>query len=140
MASVPRDEWSGWATYERSDERDARGRRTLLHRTYHAPAVDPLPAVAIADTSDDVPRLVPAALQTAIAYDDQVYIAEGLRFLQAPVNGQRLDYIQRTLHEEGPQDIAAHYGVTCQTVQQALKRTRQRVQRWSQEISYAAAD
>src|SRR5712691_13404402 len=43
LASVPREEWSGWVTYERSEERDEGGRRKLLRRVVHAPAIEPLP-------------------------------------------------------------------------------------------------
>jgi DNA-directed RNA polymerase specialized sigma24 family protein len=48
--------------------------------------------------------------------------------------------MQRTLHGEWPRKIAAQYGITFQTVHKALKRTQQRVRRWAEEVSYAAAD
>ena len=140
MALVVRREWSGWAIYERSEERDPSGRRKLLRRTFYTPALEPLPPDEIDDTTEDSPTQTPPALRTIVPYEDLVAIAEGLRFLYTHVTGKRLAYLQRTLQEEEPQEIATHYQVTRQTVQNALQRTRQQVTAWANEVSYAAAD
>ena len=140
MATVPREEWSGWVTYERSEERDGTGRRKLLRRAVHAPAIEPLPAIEIDDESDGWPTLTPQALQTCVPYETRVYIQEGLKYLRANADARRRAIIHYTSQDEGPQEIAARYRTSYQNIQKTLQRTQQRVQRWSQETSHAAAD
>jgi hypothetical protein len=77
MALVVRREWSGWGIYERSEARDPSGRRKRIRRTFHTPALEPLPPDELDDTTEASPTQTPRALQTTVPNDDSVYGREG---------------------------------------------------------------
>lgn len=137
MPSVARREWAG--CIQRTYTGSKRERR-VTSTTYHYPHFSELPVDA--STQEDGARIapVPEPFLRPPTQDMRVFLDECLVYVREHARSKEQVYLWHSLDGDTSGEIGRQHGITKDAVMQGLRRVRQRLTTWAEEVSYAAAD